>query len=65
MTGFHRDKYCHVLEAYTTEKDRFFFQSCLFVLEIEPLERAELLHYKLAVLKATQQWLEVKFTRLS
>ena len=33
----------------------FFFQSCLFILEIEPLKRAELPHYKLAVLKATQQ----------
>lgn len=33
----------------------FFLSVCLFILEIEPLKRAELLLYKLAVLKATQQ----------
>lgn len=48
------DKYCHMLEVRTNERDRFFCV-CLFIVEIEPLKRAELLLYKLPVLKDTQQ----------
>lgn len=54
MTGFRRDKYCHMLQVGTNQRDRF-FHLCLFILEIKAVKRAELLHYKLPVLKATQQ----------
>lgn len=65
MTGFHSETYCHVLEEKWKWKGWIFFQSCLFILEIEPVKRAGELCYKLAVIKGTQQWSQVKFTRLS